>query len=198
MVPFPSSTFLLLQVTTSSAYSHFARFRYQEQFHAPAGRFYHVVKTRKQSSEPAVGARRRAVGRDDRDDRQNVREARQTRRKDGCVIKTVAKDNDAMQKDMAVLKKDVAGLNVKVTTLDRNSMARCQNNLASSTTTFAPLTNINTGEEIQGPSSLTELSKMTAAEMSSCLEQLGINPEPTDAEKRSQLRHAYGVIVWRT
>ncbi|KAG6134540.1 hypothetical protein E4U50_007578 [Claviceps purpurea] len=115
-----------------------------------------------------------------------------------ALIKTVAKDNDAMQKDMAVLKKDVAGLNVKVTILDRNSMARCQNNLASSTTTFAPLTNINTGEEIQGPSSLTELSKMTAAEMSSCLEQLGINPEPTDAEKRSQLRHAYGVIVWRT
>ncbi|KAG6134542.1 hypothetical protein E4U28_005772 [Claviceps purpurea] len=95
--------------------------------------------------------------------------------------------------DVADMKTDVAGLNVKVTTLDQNSMARSENSLATDTTTFAPLMNITTGQEIQGPSCQSELSKMTAAEMSSCLEELGINPKPTNAEMRNQLLRAYGV-----
>ncbi|CCE31974.1 uncharacterized protein CPUR_05832 [Claviceps purpurea 20.1] len=113
---------------------------------------------------------------------------RLTEKMDALITKV-----NTITQDVGVLKTDVAGLNVKLTTMDQNSMARSENSLAMDTTTFAPLMNITTGQEIQGPSCQSELSKMTAAEMSSCLEELGINPKPTNAEMRNQLLRAYGV-----
>ncbi|KAG6141731.1 hypothetical protein E4U12_004407 [Claviceps purpurea] len=113
---------------------------------------------------------------------------RLTEKMDALITKV-----NTITQDVGVLKTDVAGLNVKLTTMDQNSMARSENSLATDTTTFAPLMNITTGQEIQGPSCQSELSKMTAAEMSSCLEELGINPKPTNAEMRNQLLRAYGV-----
>ncbi|KAG6295277.1 hypothetical protein E4U09_002211 [Claviceps aff. purpurea] len=104
------------------------------------------------------------------------------------TVNTINKDLTDPKTNVADLKTDVAGLDVKVTTLDQNSMARSGNSLATDTTTFAPLMNITTGQEIQGPSCQSELSKMTAAEMeemSSCLEELGIHPKPTNAEMRN-------------
>ncbi|KAG6134541.1 hypothetical protein E4U22_003217 [Claviceps purpurea] len=107
-----------------------------------------------------------------------------------ALIKTVAKDSDTMQKEVAVL-------NAKLRTLEQNSMARSQNVLVSDTTTFAPLMNIDTGHEVRGPACLNDVRAMDAAALSSCLEELGINPEPTDAKKQEQLLCAYGVKFHR-
>ncbi|KAG6040253.1 hypothetical protein E4U39_007244 [Claviceps sp. Clav50 group G5] len=91
------------------------------------------------------------------------------------------------------MKTDVAGLNEKITTLDQNSIARSVNSFAAGDTPFTPLTNINTGLEIQGPANVNDVKKMTEARLSSCLQELGITPKSTIAEKRIQVLRAYGV-----
>ncbi|KAG6292484.1 hypothetical protein E4U09_003403 [Claviceps aff. purpurea] len=122
-------------------------------------------------------------------------------KKDVAGLKTdvagLKTDVAGLKTDVAGLKTDVAGLNVKVTSLDRNSVARAENALATETTTFAPLMGINTGQEIRGPTCLNDVRGMNAAAMSSCLQELGIIPKPTNTEKRSQLLRAYGVQFLR-
>ncbi|KAG6018923.1 hypothetical protein E4U19_007796 [Claviceps sp. Clav32 group G5] len=100
---------------------------------------------------------------------------------------------NTMKTDVAGLKTDVAGLNEKITTLDQNSIARSVNSFAAGDTPFTPLTNINTGLEIQGPANVNDVKKMTEARLSSCLQELGITPKSTIAEKRIQVLRAYGV-----
>ncbi|KAG6318068.1 hypothetical protein E4U22_005708 [Claviceps purpurea] len=106
------------------------------------------------------------------------------------VLKT---DVGVLKTDVVVLKTDVAGLNVKVTAMDQNSMARFENSLATDTTTLAPLINIYTGEEIQGPTALHDVRGMNAVTLNSHLRALGLIPRHTVGEKRTQLLCAYGV-----
>ncbi|KAG6087403.1 hypothetical protein E4U15_007945 [Claviceps sp. LM218 group G6] len=110
-------------------------------------------------------------------------------------------DVAGLKNDVAGLKKDVKFLDVKLTALDQNSLARSENSLAklaSDTASIAPLMNIKTGHEIEGPTCLNDVRGMNAAELCKCLHELGIVPKSTNAEKRDQLLRAYGVQFYRS
>ncbi|KAG6090953.1 hypothetical protein E4U30_007775 [Claviceps sp. LM220 group G6] len=117
------------------------------------------------------------------------------------TVNTIAKDVAGLKNDVAGLKKDVKFLDVKLTALDQNSLARSENSLAklaSDTASIAPLMNIKTGHEIEGPTCLNDVRGMNAAELCKCLHELGIVPKSTNAEKRDQLLRAYGVQFYRS
>ncbi|KAM4065518.1 hypothetical protein HRG_012872 [Hirsutella rhossiliensis] len=111
------------------------------------------------------------------------------------ILERLATMEQAMRRGFLDVGQRVDALDRKVTVTNKNFTARMQNSIVvHESVELAPLYSAQTGDLVPGcPRKLADLDRLSAQEAAELLRQLDEPVPRTVDQRRSQLRHAFGV-----